>query len=66
MLLNAGWPREADDLAAMALQYERAAVVAWLREKLRENEGYVRPVAWEILSAAADCIESGRHRREED
>ncbi len=44
---------------------ERAAVVAWLREKLRENEGYVRPVAWEILSAAADCIERAAHRREE-
>jgi hypothetical protein len=40
---------------------ERAAVVAWLRE----NEGRVRPVAWEILSAAASCIERGEHRREE-
>jgi hypothetical protein len=66
MLLNAGWPREAEGIAELAQQAERAAVVAWLREKLRENEGYVRPVAWEILSAAADCIESGRHRREED
>ncbi len=62
MLLNAGWPREAEELAAEALRYERAAVVAWLRA---EVEGYVRPVAREILSAAADCIESGRHRREE-
>jgi hypothetical protein len=41
---------------------ERAAVVAWLRE----HEGRVRPVAWEILSAAADCIERGEHRREEE
>jgi len=40
---------------------ERQAVVAWLRE----NEGYVRPVAWEILSAAADCIERGEHRKED-
>ena len=40
---------------------ERAAVVVWLRE----HEGRVRPVAWEILSAAADCIASGEHRREE-
>jgi hypothetical protein len=62
MLLNAGWPREAEELAAEALRYERAAVVAWLRE----NEGYVRPVAWEILSAAADCIERGEHRRKEE
>jgi hypothetical protein len=47
--------------AAAGAQAEREAVVAWLRE----NEGYVRPVAWEILSAAADCIERGEHRREE-
>jgi hypothetical protein len=60
MLLNAGWPRESDEIAVVAQQAERAAVVAWLRE----NEGYVRPVAWEILSAAADCIERGEHRKE--
>jgi hypothetical protein len=53
---------EADLLTERAeVKAERAAVVAWLRE----NEGRVRPVAWEILSAAADCIASGEHRREE-
>jgi hypothetical protein len=36
MLLNAGWPREADELAALALRYERAAVVAYLRGKFPE------------------------------
>jgi len=58
------WAEEAakaENANADDARRERAAVVAWLRE----NEGYVRPVAWEILSAAADCIESGAHRREE-
>ena len=40
---------------------ERVAVVAWLRE----NEGRGAR-AWEILSAAADRIERGEHRREEE
>jgi hypothetical protein len=48
-------------LADAALDAERAAVVAFLRE----NEGYVRDAAWEILSAAGDCIERGEHRRGE-
>lgn len=52
---------EVERLAA-EVAAERAAVVAWLRE----NESYVRPDAWAILSAAADCIESGGHRREGD
>ena len=44
---------------------ERAAVVAWLREI--GNESYVRPASIGIaLSDAADCIESGRHHREEE
>jgi hypothetical protein len=48
-------------IAEMAKQEERAAVVAWLRE----NEGRGAR-AWEILSAAADRIERGEHRREEE
>jgi hypothetical protein len=49
------------EAARAEVDTERAAVVAWLRE----NEGCVRRVAWEILSAAADHIERGEHRREE-
>jgi hypothetical protein len=52
MLLNAGWPRESDELAAMALRYERAAVVAYLRD-----------VRYYLL---ADCIERGEHRKENE
>jgi len=51
MLLNAGWPREAEELAAEALRYERAAVVAWL---LRNH-----------YDDTAERIERGEHRRVE-
>jgi hypothetical protein len=63
LLLNAGWPREADGIAELALQAERAAVVAWLREQANSTTA-------DVLRArdldAADIIESGEHRREED
>ena len=51
MLLNAGWPREAEELAAAALRYERDAVVAFVRGAR--------------LDGLADAIERGEHRREE-
>jgi hypothetical protein len=57
MLLNAGWPRESDELAAMALRYERAAVVAALR---RFEPG---PMGLSLvnLDSIADAIERGDH-----
>jgi len=58
MLLNAGWPREAEELAAEALRYERAAVVAYLRE-----EGSINSML-SVLKGAADEIERGEHRNE--
>jgi hypothetical protein len=61
MLLNAGWPRESDELAALALQYERAAVVAWLRSEAEaENPFYARS----NLDYTATMIERGEHRKE--
>ena len=57
LLLNAGWPREADGIAELALQAERAAVVAWLREPGE----YVDPACARL----ADIIERGEHRRGE-
>jgi hypothetical protein len=59
MLLNAGWPREADELAALALRYERAAVVAWLQAASQQR------AVDDPLNEAADIIERGEHRREE-
>lgn len=59
MLLNAGWPRESDELAALALRYERAAVVAYLR-----NEGSINSIL-SPLKGAANEIERGCHRGEE-
>ena len=68
LLLNAGWPREAEGLAVLALRYERAAVVAWLRERhtdTKEWDGRVNAVS-HTYDHAADCIERGEHRREEE
>ena len=59
MLLNAGWPREAEELAALALRDERAAVVAWLRETP------YWPDLETVLDDLAERIERGDHRREE-
>jgi hypothetical protein len=61
MLLNAGWPRESDELAALALRYERAAVVALLREYADSLHPGAR-TAEEI----ADAIERGEHRKEKE
>ena len=57
LLLNAGWPREADGIAELAQQAERAAVVAWLRAQayLTLYEATTEDVA--------DAIERGEHRR---
>jgi hypothetical protein len=65
MLLNAGWPRESDDLAVLALQYERAAVVAWLRAGASNHQGFGVRLIGDELDAYANNIESGEHRREE-
>ncbi len=65
MLLNAGWPREAEGIAELAQQAERAAVVAWLRSTVTAR---VLRRLWrqEPMDAAADAIERGEHRREEE
>jgi hypothetical protein len=63
LLLNAGWPREADDLAVVALQYERAAVVAWLRAESRVAG--VSPDERRMLAYVSSHIERGDHRRKE-
>jgi hypothetical protein len=55
LLLNAGWPRESEGLATLALQYERAAVVAFLRD------GSI----YRVLDYA-DSIERGEHRKEKE
>ena len=62
MLLNAGWPREAEELAAEALRYERAAVVAWLREVRDTSE---TAYASDDLDYAIAVIERGGHRKGE-
>ena len=62
LLLNAGWPREAEGLAVLAQQAERAAVVAWLRERQEAAEWALTAAGYEH---AADAIERGDHRREE-
>lgn len=62
LLLDAGWPRESEGLAVLALQYERSAVVKWIRHlatDAREWSG----VAY-VYDGLADAIESGEHRHE--
>ena len=61
LLLNAGWPRESEGLATLALQYERAAVVAWLREQAADWEG----LGADACIHEANTIERGEHREEE-
>jgi hypothetical protein len=64
MLLNAGGPREAEELAALALRHERAAVVAWLREvserRFARNEREAG-----IVFRLAHEIERGEHHQKE-
>ena len=43
---------------------ERAAVVAWLRAEVDDDDNPERPLAC-ILAYAANAIERGEHRREE-
>jgi hypothetical protein len=61
LLLNAGWPREADGIAELALQAERAAVVAFLRGQA--EMAYDNTDAHHALWLAAEDIERGGHRR---
>lgn len=68
LLLNAGWPREAEGLAVLALRYERAAAVTWLREEAEAAaQTYtVQAGQWaNRIDGLADDIERGEHRREE-
>jgi len=58
MLLNAGWPREAEGIAELAQQAERAAVVAWLRAQAYLTLYEASP--WQV----SDAIERGEHRAE--
>ena len=60
LLLNAGWPREADGVAELALQAERAAVVAHLRAQA--EMAYDNTDAHHALWLAAEAIERGEHR----
>jgi len=62
LLLNAGWPREADGIAELALQAERAAVVAWLREWQNTMDDRI---THDDLDYAIAVIERGEYRREE-
>ena len=57
LLLNAGWPREAEGVAELAAGAESAAVVVGLRGKF--------PVWPADTNGFADEIERGEHRREE-
>ena len=68
LLLNAGWPREAEGGAELAAGAERAAVVAWLRaEAEAAAQTYtVQAGQWaNRIDGLADDIERGEHRREE-
>ena len=59
---------ETADIVAHAVAQERAAVVAWLRERHtdpKEWDGRVNAVS-HTYDHAADCIERGEHRREEE
>ena len=62
MVLFRAIDRVVDELpriVEMATNEERAAVVAWLRQAAeRMNDA--------TLAHAADCVEDGEHRREED
>ena len=57
-------------LATMAMQEERAAVVAWLREKANEphrieaGERALSPSGRDLLLLAASRIARGEHRAE--
>lgn len=64
LLLNAGWPREAESIAKVAQQAERAAVVAWLHAEVDDDDNQEGPLAC-ILAYAANGIERGEHRRKE-
>jgi len=67
MLLNAGWPRESEELAALALQYERAAVVAWLKRMAgnARHWGGDDNTRAEIYDNLVDVFECGEHRKED-
>ena len=68
LLLNAGWPREADGIAELAQQAERAAAVAWLHrmERNARHWGGKDDARADIYARLADVFECGEHRKEEE
>ena len=66
LLLNAGWPMEAEGVAELATGAERAAVVAWLRRKATDDfcALRVRVIVDDPIDEAADAIERGEHLKE--
>ena len=65
LLLNAGWPREAESIAKVAQQAERAVVVAWIRRMATDARDW-RGVASVLDSIFVDAFESSVPRREGD
>jgi hypothetical protein len=63
LLLNAGWPRESETIAELAIRVERNAVVKWLREVAATMDHNDDPAAGEVGDLAI-CIERGEHREE--
>ena len=51
---------------ARAVAEERAAVVAWLRSQRAELMSEQRGISAYVVQCAADEIERGEHRREEE
>lgn len=67
LLLNAGWPREAEGGAELAAGAERAAVVAWLRAEAEASAQTYTLQAGEWanrIDGLADDIARGEHRSE--
>ena len=57
--------RNISDGLAAEVAAERAAVVAWLRDEVDDDDNAEGSLAC-ILAYAANAIESGEHRREEE
>lgn len=57
---------DASNAAEQAQAEERSAVVAWLREWARPTDGYYdMSVRWSVVMEAADIIERGEHRTQD-
>ena len=62
-VLSRALPRAVELARAEERAAERAAVVAWLRREVDDDDNAGGPLAG-ILAYAADAIERGEHRRE--